>query len=234
MTPSPGKIQIENLDHLGLVAGIIDEIGIVEIINTTVGIEAGEIINAGLVVKAMILNGLGFVSRPLYLFPQFFQGKATEHLLGEGIKAEHLNDDKIGRVMDKLYEQGLTNIFLSIALAAIKRYGISTQYTHLDATTISVEGKYENSQEDLSGEKEEKAESLLNQESQRPIKITYGYSRDKRPDLKQFLLELMVSGDGDIPLFIRAADGNESEQAVFGKLLKEFKSRVDFESIMVA
>ena len=100
MTPSPGKIQIENLDHLGLVAGIIDEIGIVEIINTTVGIEAGEIINAGLVVKAMILNGLGFVSRPLYLFPQFFQGKATEHLLGEGIKAEHLNDDKIGRVME--------------------------------------------------------------------------------------------------------------------------------------
>ncbi|MGB7440722.1 MAG: IS1634 family transposase [Coleofasciculaceae cyanobacterium] len=234
MTPSPGEIQVENLDHLGLVAGIIDEIGMVETINSMVGIEAGEIVNAGLVVKAIILNGLGFVSRPLYLFTQFFQGKATEHLLGEGIKAEHLNDDKIGRVMDKLYKQGLTNIFLSITLAAIKRYGISTQYTHLDATTISVEGKYENAQEEVLGETEEKSESLLNQEPQRPIKITYGYSRDKRPDLKQFLLELMVSGDGDIPLFIRAADGNESEQAVFGKLLKEFKSRVDFESIMVA
>ncbi len=45
----------------------------------------------------------GFVSRPLYLFPQFFQDKATEHLLGLGILPEHLNDDKIGRVMDKLY-----------------------------------------------------------------------------------------------------------------------------------
>ena len=220
MTPEIGEIQVENLDHLGLVAGIIDEIGIVETINSTLGIEAGEIVNAGKVVKAIILNSLGFVSRPLYLFPQFFQGKATEHLLGEGIKPEHLNDDKIGRVMDKLYEQGLTNIFLSITLAALKRYGISTQYAHLDATTISVEGKYENGGEEVSGEKEDKSESLLNPEPHKPIQITYGYSRDKRPDLKQFLLELIVSGDGDIPLFIRAADGNESEQAVFGKILK--------------
>ena len=72
----------------------------------------------------------GFVSRPLYLFPQFFQDKATEHLLGLGILPEHLNDDKIGRVMDKLYLQGLTKIFLLIALAAVKKYNISTNYSH--------------------------------------------------------------------------------------------------------
>ncbi len=234
MTPINAEIQVENLDHLGLVAGIIDEIGIVDTINESVGIEAGEIVSAGVVVKAIILNGLGFVSRPVYLFPQFFQGKATEHLLGKGIKAEHLNDDKIGRVMDKLYGQGLTNIFLSIALAAVKKYGISTEYAHLDATSISVQGEYDNSGKEVSVETEEKSSSLLNSEASKPIKITYGYSRDKRPDLKQFLLDLIVSGDGDIPLFLRTADGNESEQAVFGKILREFKKLVDFESTMVA
>ncbi|MFM6410156.1 MAG: DUF4277 domain-containing protein, partial [Microcystis sp.] len=62
------EIQVKNLDHLGLVAGIIDEIGIVEIINEEVSIEPGEIVTAGQVVKAIILNGLGFVSRALYLF----------------------------------------------------------------------------------------------------------------------------------------------------------------------
>ncbi|NET05955.1 MAG: IS1634 family transposase [Symploca sp. SIO2B6] len=97
-----------------------------------------------------------------------------------------------------------------------------------------MEEKYDHIGQEVSGIKEDKADKLLNPEPQKPIQITYGYSRDKRPDLKQFLLELIVSGDGDIPLFIRAADGNESEQAVFGKILKEFKSRVDFESIMVA
>ena len=73
------EIEVKNLDHLGLVAGIIDEIGIVEIINEQVSIERGEIVTAGQVVKAIILNGLGFVSGSLYLFPQFFEDKATEH-----------------------------------------------------------------------------------------------------------------------------------------------------------
>ena len=89
-------IQIQNLNHLGIIAGIIDEIGLEEIINQEIGIEEREIVTAGQVVKAIILNGLGFVSKPLYLFPQFFEDKATEHLLGEGIEAKHLNDDKIG------------------------------------------------------------------------------------------------------------------------------------------
>ncbi len=113
-----GIMKIENLDHLGIIAGIIDEIGIVEIINNEIGIDSRENITAGQIVKAIILNGLGFVSRPLYLFPQFFADKATEHLLGKGIEAKHLNDDKIGRVMDKVYSKGVSNLFLLIAIAA--------------------------------------------------------------------------------------------------------------------
>lgn len=63
-------------------------------------------------VKAILINGLGFVSRPLYLFSQFFDDKAIELLLGEDVKGEYLNDDKIGRVMDKLYKYGLNNLFI--------------------------------------------------------------------------------------------------------------------------
>jgi transposase len=108
------EIQVENLDHLGLVAGMIDEIGIVEQINQLVGEQAGEIVSPGHAVKAMILNGLGLVSSPLYLFSKFFEGKATEHLIGVGIKPEHLNDDRLGRVLDKLYLTGLEQIFTSV------------------------------------------------------------------------------------------------------------------------
>jgi transposase len=52
----------------------------------------------------MILNGLGFVSAPLYMFSKFFEGKATEHLLGTGITSEQINDDRIGKVLDDLQE----------------------------------------------------------------------------------------------------------------------------------
>jgi transposase len=69
----------------------------------------------------MILNGLGFVSAPLYMFPKFFETKACENLIGKDIKPEYLNDDKLGRTMDKLFSKGLSTIFLAIALNAMKK-----------------------------------------------------------------------------------------------------------------
>ena len=108
------SIEVSNLDHLGLVAGLIDERGIVPKINELLGEHQAEKISAGQVVKGMILNGLGLVSSPLYLFSRFFEGKATQHLLGEGIKTEYLNDDRFGRVLDSLYQIGLNQVFISI------------------------------------------------------------------------------------------------------------------------
>jgi transposase len=88
------ELKIQNIDHLGIVAGIIDAIGLVETINELIPSEKGEKVSAGQTVKAMILNGLGFVARPLYMFPQFFETIACEHLIGAGVKPEYLNDDK--------------------------------------------------------------------------------------------------------------------------------------------
>ena len=56
-----------------------------EVINQKLGVDNGEKITAGQVIKALILNGLGIVSHPLYLFSQFFEDKAIEKLLGTGI-----------------------------------------------------------------------------------------------------------------------------------------------------
>ncbi len=67
-----------------------------------------------------------------------------------------------------------------------------------------------------------------------PIKITYGYSRDHRPDLKQFILDLICSGDGDVPLFLRVASGNESDSSIFASICQDFKKRLNFDSLMVA
>ena len=60
------EFESKNLDHLGIVAGIIDDIGIVEKINNIFLIDSRENINTGEVVKAIILNGLGFVSKPFH------------------------------------------------------------------------------------------------------------------------------------------------------------------------
>ena len=72
---SPEEIQIQNINHLGLIAGIIDDIEIEKIINEIVGFDKRELVTAGQIVKAIILNGLGFVSQPLYLFRQYLVKK---------------------------------------------------------------------------------------------------------------------------------------------------------------
>ena len=93
-------------------------------IDKLLGTHPQEIISPGQGVKAMILNGLGLISAPLYLFEKFFVGKATEHLLGKGIRPEHLNDDRLGRILDKLAGSGLTETFVTVALSAARQFEV--------------------------------------------------------------------------------------------------------------
>lgn len=70
---------------------------------------------------------------------------------------------------------------------------------HLDASSFHVHGQYE---------PEPRRHDVLGQEEMPSISITYGYSRAHRPDLKQFVVDLMSTSDADVPLYFRAADGN--------------------------
>jgi transposase len=228
----PLDIDVQDIDHLGIIAGIIDEIGIVEIINRLLGTHPLEEVSAGNVVKALILNCLGFLTAPLYLFSQFFEGKATEHLIGPGVKPEQLNDSRIGRVLDQLFKAGLTPVFIEIALAVVKRFGVSTKRAHLDSSSFCVQGEYLNSQPETNLGESRPLEQSSEQKAQAedsaepvPIEITHGYSRDYRPDLKQFTLALITSGDGDVPLYLRVGNGNDADQAVFTEVIGEFQQQ---------
>ena len=224
-------MEIVNLDHLGIVAGIIDEMELVEEVNKKVGLRGKEAVSPGQVMKAMILNGLGFLSAPLYLFENFFIGKATEHLIGEGVTAEQLNDDRIGRALDKYYQVGTTKLFTAIALKAAQKFQVERKSVNLDSSSISVEGEYKRKEEGNQGVEEESSET---EEGMKAIKIVHGYSRDKRPDLKQFIIDMVVSGDGDVPLYLKIDDGNADDKSVFVERLKEFKKQWTFEGISVA
>ena len=234
----PQEIEIQNIDHLGIVAGIIDSIGIVEIINELIGVEKDEKVNAGQVVKAMIINGLGFVSKPLYLFPEYFETIACEHLIGTGVKPEYLNDDKLGRVMDKLFIKGLDTIFFIIAVKAAQKFGVSLSTSHLDSSSIHVHGQYNTSLPEVIFENQKIGNNQELEEiavkSPKEITITYGYSRDHRPDLKQFIIEMICSGDGDIPIFLKLASGNQADSSCFGQIAVEYHKQLEVNSLMVA
>ena len=197
------EYQTERLDHLGIVAGVCREAGIAAWLDAQAG-ENRRDVSVGTAVVAMILNGLGFTNRQLYLVPQYFANKPIEHLLGAGITADMLNDDCLGRTLDWIYEHDPTTLFAGLALQARRRFGIKAQQVHIDTSSFSVNGEYL-AQGRTNEEGNEEEEAI-------PITITYGYSRDHRADLKQWMLGLVTTHDGDLPIFMRPLDGNSSDK----------------------
>ncbi len=204
-------IQLENeqlnskeLNHLGLVAGMCKELQIAETIDQLIPSGPDKKVSHGKLVEAMILNGLGFTSKALYLTTNFFKDKPVEKLLGSNITANDINDDALGRTLDALFKFNVTELYSHLAAKMIKNLNVTIRSAHLDSTSFHVHGEYNSKEEEPS-----------------KVHITNGYSRDHRPDLNQIMLNMITSSKGNIPLFMKPSSGNSSDKKEFGKILSE-------------
>src|SRR5919108_4677980 len=190
-------VTVERLDHLGLIAEIIKDIGLIDMINARLVPDSQEDITPGEAVAGMILNGLGFANRPLSLTPQFFANKPLDLLFRDGIDAEMFNRFKLGRTLEEAHAYGCNLLFEELALAVCTHEGIDLRFNHLDTTSFCLTGEY------------------IPDRDEHAMCITHGYSKDHRPDLKQAVLELLVSQDGGVPLVSTSWDGNTSDTQIF-------------------
>src|SRR5882724_6354084 len=191
------SIRVERLDHLGVIAAVIKDLGLIPMINARLVPDAQEAITPGAAIAAMILNGLGFANRPLSLTPPLFASKPLDLLCRAGRSAEMCNRFKRGRTLEEAYTDGGDRLFQELALAVCAQEGIAQRCNHLDTTSFARSGAYV-------PEREEHA-----------MTITHGYSRDHRPDLKPVVLELMVSQDGGVPFLSKSWDGNTADTQMF-------------------
>ena len=65
------ELEINRLDHYGVVAGVIKDLKIIEQVDSLLGTHEQSEISHGEAIAGMILNGLGFTDRPISLTPQF-------------------------------------------------------------------------------------------------------------------------------------------------------------------
>jgi transposase len=198
---------VEHLNHLGIVAEVCREIGVAEWLDAQEP-ASRQRVSVGTATVAMVLNGLGFSNRQLYLVPQFFADKPVAHLLEPGITADDLNDDCLGRTLDWLYAHDVTTLFAGLAMRARQAFEIRvTAQTrwHADTTSFSVSGAYMPREGDVDAQ---------------AIAVTYGYSRDHREDLKQWMLGLVTSEDG-VPQFLQPLDGNASDKTTLPQVVLE-------------
>src|SRR5580658_9010014 len=104
------------MDHHGLVAAVCNDLGIARRIDERMGQrDPRRIVSTGTAAVAMILNGLGFTNRRLYLTPQFFESKPVERLIEKNISSHHLDDNALGKALDEIYEYGASQLFGEIA-----------------------------------------------------------------------------------------------------------------------
>lgn len=203
------QVRVERLDHLGVIVSVIKDLGLIDMIDTRLVPDEQEKITPGEAVAGMILNGLGFANRPLSLTPQFFANKPLDLLFRQGIDAERFNRFKLGRTLDEAYAYGCDLLFEELALSVCTQEGIDLRFNHLDTTSFSLTGDY------------------IPDSDEHAIRITHGYSKDHRPDLKQAVLELMVSQDGGVPFMSQSWNGNTSDTQVFQQraeaLMRAFK-----------
>ena len=138
---------------------------------------------------------------PCIVWRNFFEDQDTELLLGKKVDAKSFNDINVGRFIDKVFDVGAVKIFKEISMRAVSGFGLNCRHVHFDTTSRSVYGDYESYGND-------------------PFEITYGHSKDHRPDLKQFLIS-MLCVDRNVPVFGKIEDGNASDKLVNNDVLSE-------------
>jgi transposase len=191
------------LNHLGLVAGMCSELGLVDAINELLPSNSpDQIVSNGHCVLAMILNGLGFVNKRLYLTPHFFENKPLSRLLGENIEAAHLNDDRLGRCLDALHNYGVETLYSLLIPKFVKKLGLVCSRGHMDITSFEVSGAYA-------------------KQSDKAISIKRGYSKSHRPDLKQVGLLLICSQASRLPVLMRPLAGNQEETGAYQQTISD-------------
>ncbi|MBC7347810.1 MAG: IS1634 family transposase [Clostridia bacterium] len=199
-----GNIRIFRPGPAAVIARLCDVLRIPEIIDSVVPWNPAQCrLSPGTRVKALIINLL-VDRRALYQVWRFYQHQDLEVLFGPEaqVRAEELNDDALARALDKLAASDLKTLFSSIALRAAATHDAPIDRLHVDTTSISVQGAYE-------GEGE--------------LEITFGFSKDRRPDLKQFLIGLTVSGDG-LPVLAQSLAGNTSDKKWYPEVVEQLRA----------
>ena len=238
---TPAIIEgVTKVGHLPIVRHLCEKIGLVQTLDAIVPSQAK--VSPGLMVLAMIMDTLSGRS-PLYRLHQFFEEFDVEALLGRGLAAADFKDQAVGRAMDPIAQVGPLKVFSAVARNACQVCGIIDRHVHYDTTSVSVWGDYlDDSARAGAGlpgllgrilpppgpapaekknqvKKKDKPKPGSQDYDQTPIRITHGYSKDLRPDLKQFLIESLCVAK-NIPIMGGCADGNASDKTLNQTMLR--------------
>jgi transposase len=149
-------------------------------------------------VIGVVVRNLAVGHRPLYALGEWAAPYDPAVVgLGPG-DADALNDDRVGRMLDRLFDVDRASLITDVVLGVIREFDLDVSQLHNDSTTVTFSGAYHGA-------------TGRARAGQATSAITYGHNKDHRPDLKQLLCVLTVSADGAVPIAFRTEDGNTAD-----------------------
>ena len=162
----------------------------------------------GVLAQLMVLLPFtpSFSKIPLSRIDERYSGIDLELLVGEPIDPSELNDDQFARLLDRIYESDCSILLLKIALSVRMTFNLPENgILHSDTTSHVLYGDY-----------------IPEENTVPPIEITYGYSKQKRNDLKQVQTGMVTDGDGLI-IYSSTLDGNKADCTYNNEVILKLK-----------
>lgn len=167
----------------------------------------------------LMLRNLLFSREPVYGVGEWADRYAPDLVGLTTTQRELLNDDRLGRCLDRLFEASQPELVLAVIRHVIKEFDLRLDELHNDSTTISFFGAYSDAAQEST------------QRGMFTPAITYGHSKDHRPDLKQLLYMLTLTEDGGVPIYFATKSGNVTDDRTHQEnwnLLRDLVGRADF------
>lgn len=215
--PTDFALKIERLGPLPLINHFLSRMGLEALLEKHVPTTDRRCAVPHARALGVLLRSIVVEREPIYRQQETVHGFAAGLY---GLSAEelsHLGDDRLGRALDRLFEADRAALLTEVVVAVGQRFAVQFERLHNDSTSISFCGQYRSPAPSRSGRS--------------APAITYGYSKDHRPDLKQLLFILTTDADGGIPVQFRAADGNTNDSVTHietWNTLRRVAARADF------
>jgi transposase len=147
----------------------------------------------------VLLKNLLLSREPLYGVGEWAARHAPELLGLTPARLPSLNDDRVGRCLDRLFDADIPSLTLAAVAHAVREFDVELDELHNDSTTITFHGDYEGAAQECPWR------------GRLRLAVTWGHNKDHRPDLKQLLYILTVTRDGAVPVQFRVQSGHTTD-----------------------
>jgi transposase len=212
-TPEPFTLRRQRLGALPIVNSFLTRMGVARHLETYLPTDDARLRLAPATVIAVLVRNIVAGHQPVYALGEW-AGPYDPAVLGLAPgEVELLNDDRVGRMLDRLFDADRASLITTTVLGMIREFGIDTTQLHNDSTTVTVTGSYPDADGRTRGGKPTPA-------------IVHGHNKDYRPDLLQLLFILTISADGAVPIACRVADGNTPDDVTHVPTWDELRALV--------